>query len=989
MWKQRRTGRKALVRSVGHIDGECKNSMPGSSESNSIPHPIIVETRKPARVVGPRLRVVLIALLTLFTLLSANGVYLAAITGLEFFSGRVYQDYFYQLMFLVHLVLGFVLIIPVLVFGLVHMRAARNRRNRRAVKIGYALLAIAVGLLLTGVLLTRAFGLELKQPLMRRSVYWLHIMLPLACVWLYWLHRLVGPKIKWYIARRLTIASAIVVGVMIIVNMQDPRQWHQSAPKEGEQYFQPSLARTASGNFIPVRALMNDDYCMKCHPDVYQGWFHSAHHFSSFNNPAYLYAVRETRRVVAQRDGSVQASRWCAGCHDPVPFFTGAFDRADYDDVRDETSQAGITCTVCHAITHVESNRGNANYVIEEPIQYPFTYSSNSFLQGVNQLLIKAKPGFHKQTFLKSFHKTEEFCSTCHKVHLPKELTHYKDFVRGQDHYGSYLLSGVSGHGAQSFYYPPKAQTNCNGCHMPEIASRDFGAQPSPASGQAVIHDHFFPGANTALPWWRDDHEYVRRAQKLLTDSTRIDIFGIREAGVIEGKLHAPIGPDLPTLEAGQRYLIETVIRTLKLGHHLTQGTVDSNELWLEITVASGTRILGQSGSVSTEGEVDPWSHFVNVFMLDRHGDRIARRNAQDIFIPLYNHQIPPGAGQTVHYALQIPQDIDQAIHIRARLLYRKFDKGYVDFMRASFKEGDHEFRERVTDSPLANPLPITVMADNSVWLPIRKSDGQRVEVPEHANRLEDLPIAWERWNDYGIGMLLAGNSQLRQAAEAFGEVERLQRYDGPLNLARVLLAEGDLDGATAAIQRASQAEPAPPPWTLAWLSGEISRQQGLLEEAANSFRSVLYDNTAERRSRMFDFSRDFRVHNQLGLTLLDLADQAVTREQTERAESLLDEAQREFEETLKIDSEDITAHANLAIVFARRGDTARAEHHRQLHQRYKPDDNAADVARPVARRKYPAANRAAEPLVIYDLYDLPASNLPNAQVSGVTKAKP
>ena len=32
--------------------------------------------------------------------------------------------------------------------------------------------------------------------------------------------------------------------------------------------------------------------------------------------------------------------------------------------------------------------------------------------------------------------------------------------------------------------------------------------------------------------------------------------------------------------------------------------------------------------------------------MLDRDGNRIDRRNPQDIFMPLYNHQIPPGAGQ-------------------------------------------------------------------------------------------------------------------------------------------------------------------------------------------------------------------------------------------------------------------------------------------------------------------------------------------------------
>ena len=49
-------------------------------------------------------------------------------------------------------------------------------------------------------------------------------------------------------------------------------------------------------------------------------------------------------------------------------------------------------------------------------------------------------------------------------------------------------------------------------------------------------------------------------------------------------------------------------------------------------------------------------------------------------------------------------------------------------------------------------------------------------------------------------------------------------------------------------------------------------------------------------------------------------------------------------------------------------GDTARSEEHRALHNRYKPDDNARDRAVAAARGKYPAANNAAEPTVIYPL---------------------
>ena len=71
---------------------------------------------------------------------------------------------------------------------------------------------------------------------------------------------------------------------------------------------------------------MMDDYCKECHADTHGAWSHSVHRFSSFNNPAYRFSVRETRKVGLEQDGTVQSSRFCAGCHDPVPFFSGAFD---------------------------------------------------------------------------------------------------------------------------------------------------------------------------------------------------------------------------------------------------------------------------------------------------------------------------------------------------------------------------------------------------------------------------------------------------------------------------------------------------------------------------------------------------------------------------------------------------------------------------------------------------------------------------------------
>ena len=150
----------------------------------------------PKRPVSPRLRKVLYVVLTLFGVLSANGLYLTSVTWLQYFTGRIFETHFYQLMFLAHLGLGLLLIGPVVVFGFVHMWRSKNRRNRRAVKIGYALLAIALIILISGVLLTRIGSFAIVNPTTRSIFYWLHLIAPVAAVWLYWLHRLVGPRIK-------------------------------------------------------------------------------------------------------------------------------------------------------------------------------------------------------------------------------------------------------------------------------------------------------------------------------------------------------------------------------------------------------------------------------------------------------------------------------------------------------------------------------------------------------------------------------------------------------------------------------------------------------------------------------------------------------------------------------------------------------------------------------------------------------------------------
>lgn len=119
-----------------------------------------------------------------------------------------------------------------------------------------------------------------------------------------------------------------------------------------------------------------------------------------------------------------------------------------------------------------------------------------------------------------------------------------------------------------------------------------------------------------------------------------------------------------------------------------------------------------------------------------------------------------------------------------------------------------------------------------------------------------------------------------------------------------------------------------------------------------------------EARSRGFDFARDYRLLNQLALAWVELAAQRPLE-----SELALAQAEHWLQATLALDPENVTAHYNLARVYRLTQQPERAQYHAERHQQYRVDDNARDRAVATARRNNPAADHAADPVVIYDLH--------------------
>jgi len=403
--------------------------------------------------------------------------------------------------------------------------------------------------------------------------------------------------------------------------------------------------------------------------------------------------------------------------------------------------------------------------------------------------------------------------------------------------------------------------------------------------------------------------------------------------------------------------------------------------MWMDVIVKSGDKVIGRNGGMDAKGEVDRYAHFVNVFMLDRNGNRINRRNPQDIFTPLYNHQIPPGAGWVVHYELDIPakEELSGPITIEIKLQFRKFDHEYVDFFTRAAKDGDKPFPgfnpKRPKSEPVVNKFPITTMAADKITLPVAGFDAKVTNPPS------PIKDEWQRWNDYGIGLFLEGKKgELRQSEEVFKKVAAMGRFDGHINLARLYQLDGRLDEATEMLNAAAASKAADlPVWTINWLKGTVNSQQGHLTDAIENYRSVLTDRSPLMIERGYDFSKDYRVINDLAKTIFEQSKRLRAVSQKEQQRQLREEARDYYLKTLELDSEDVAAHFGLSLIYEVLGEKELAEQHRALHERYKPDDNAGDEAVAIARERYPHANAAAEAVVIYPLRRPGAPELPPA----------
>src|SRR5258708_10790873 len=205
--------------------------------------------------------------------------------------------------------------------------------------------------------------------------------------------------------------------------------------------------------------------------------------------------------------------------------------------------------------------------------------------------------------------------------------------------------------------------------------------------------------------------------------------------------------------------------------------------------------------------------------------------------------------------------------------------------------------------------VPIVTVAEDEITLPVVARNAPAAP-PKTVTPKEE----WQRWNDYGIGLLLQGD--LKAAAAAFQKVTEAdpKNPDGWVNIGRAAVQEGDMDRARTVLQKAIELKP-----DLArahYFYARVLRSDGNYDGAGEQLHLVLQQ-----------YPRDRVVLNDLGRV------QFLQKKYANAVQTL--------NQVLAIDPEDLQAHYNLMLCYRGLGDEKQAEDHQARYLRFKADESA------------------------------------------------
>ena len=282
-----------------------------------------------------------------------------------------------------------------------------------------------------------------------------------------------------------------------------------------------------------------------------------------------------------------------------------------------------------------------------------------------------------------------------------------------------------------------------------------------------------------------------------------------RRASAKWAKLPRRIDAPGVRFQPGSTVRVDAVVRTRKIGHFFPAGTVDAFDVWLEFKAATREgRMLAWSGRVEDNGRgpVEKGAHFYRSYQLDggRQPDQQAQRlaDAQRALCAADSAR----RGRYGAFPRADSQDAEGPITLEAQAELPQILATTTPSSRSPAWPSPG--RAGVSDSTAANtpstpqPVPDLPIVTLAAATTVSRSWASRIGSP--VLRKQDR----ERWNDWGIGLLLQGD--LKGAEYAFRRVTEAEPgyADGWLNVARALIQEGETDAARPFVEKALALEP-------------------------------------------------------------------------------------------------------------------------------------------------------------------------------------
>ena len=641
--------------------------------------------------------------------------------------------------------------------------------------------------------------------------------------------------------------------------------------------FLPSNATSANGQFLSPKNFYPAQYCGHCHQEAYRQWRQSVHS-NSFRAPWYL---KNVNALIDEK--GVQYSRHCEGCHNPVALLSG--DMSQGMPKKRPFEDEGLTCSTCHSIVSTDTT-GTGSYVMGTPAVL-VDEAGAPITRPVSDAEILAHLDRHSKAVMRPLYQTPEFCAACHKAAITRSLDDYK-WLRAFSVYDEWQGASFTRQSPLPFYRKDTVST-CQTCHMVREPLPAEATEPGAKDGKLVSHRWL--GGNTLMPQYYKFDEQAEKLVAFLKNGAdgkgvlNVDIFGLEKEGAEatpnDVVLVAPLGLTSFSLAAGETLVADVVIQNKGIAHSFIPEQRDFYEAWVDFTVKDGAgKTLSESGFIQPDGNLDPSAHSFTNRLINVKGELNDLHQIWHNRVLAYNNAFQSGRSQLVRYRFRLPKEIAGQVSLTATVRYRRFNQHFIDF--AITQTGQKE--------PKPYPMPIVDMATETKTFKI----GENAPQPPDPNENKE----WMRWNNYGIGLLDA--QQYQASVHAFERVAALRPdyADAFTNMAVVEIPWEKYEDAKSNIAKALVLLPGDP--RALYYRAVVERQAGQVKDAITDLQAVL-----AKYPRAKDALRE------LGFSYYQQHDYAAARSAYERLQG--------------IDPDDLAAHYQLAILYRRLGEKAKA----------------------------------------------------------------